>query len=84
MVIVNCRSVTPAGAGHGCGSFSSFDHSRILSHVNLCLLKTSNHFFVENMLQIWQNCRVTFHLFLKYNIFLLLGNKYDSFALIGY
>ena len=44
MVIVNGRSVIPAGAGHECGSFSSFDHSRLLSHVNVHLLKRSNTF----------------------------------------
>ena len=41
IVIVNCRSVTPAGAGHGCGSVSNFDHSRILSHVSFTSLKRS-------------------------------------------
>lgn len=45
MDIVNCRSVTPAGAGHGCGSFSSFDHSRILSHVSFTSLKRSFFLF---------------------------------------
>ena len=45
IVIVNCRSVTPAGAGHGCGSCSSFDHSRILSHVSFTSLKISIFLF---------------------------------------